>query len=307
MGIFMVSVCRLAPRRPGLLDLAFARASACYTWAEEEFKIIAQRHPRQNKQLPSKHVSVPRVIMPATRHNASLPFVRGYAPYQLTAPHRPRQGTDYTEGMPWACGVPSGYGVEGGYHGGMQGMLSTTVAHEERQGADATIGCCDSSNDDAWVAEAPGYSDENQNQYGIAEQWECLLANLRSTRNPTPTTSGGESECLVGVQPPDRVFRPEAHREAVTSLWVVNPMDWIDVEYVLRRMLRCESIECHAFHTMGYIFFRSSALAHVTAPSHYLQPGTTHRFADTCIAVEITQAHAEGVLEVACFVEYLPQ
>jgi hypothetical protein len=58
---------------------------------------------------------------------------------------------------------------------------------------------------------------------------------------------------------------------------------------------------------MGYIFFRSSALAHVTAPSHYLQPGTTHRFADTCIAVEITQAHAEGVLEVACFVEYLPQ
>jgi hypothetical protein len=31
----MVSVCRLAPRRLGLLDLAFARASACYTWAGE--------------------------------------------------------------------------------------------------------------------------------------------------------------------------------------------------------------------------------------------------------------------------------
>ena len=81
-------------------------------------------------------------------------------------------------------------------------------------------------------------------------------------------------------------------------------MDWIDVEYVLRRMLQCESIECHAFHTMGYIFFRSCALAHVNAPSDYLQPGTIHRFADTCIAVEITRAHEEGVLEVACFAEY---
>jgi hypothetical protein len=32
----MVSVCRLAPRRLGLLDLAFVRAFACYTWAEEK-------------------------------------------------------------------------------------------------------------------------------------------------------------------------------------------------------------------------------------------------------------------------------
>ena len=83
-------------------------------------------------------------------------------------------------------------------------------------------------------------------------------------------------------------------------------MDWIDVEYVLRRMLQCDSIECHAFHTMGYIFFRSSAMAHVAAPSDYLRSGTIHRFADTSIAVEITRAHPEGVLEVACFAEYVP-
>jgi hypothetical protein len=83
-------------------------------------------------------------------------------------------------------------------------------------------------------------------------------------------------------------------------------MDWIDVEYVLRRMLRCESIECHAFHTMGYIFFRSCALAHVAAPSDYLRSGTIHRFVDSSIAVEIARAHPEGVLEVVCFVEYIP-
>lgn len=86
----------------------------------------------------------------------------------------------------------------------------------------------------------------------------------------------------------------------------MNPMDWIDVECVLRRMLQCESIECHAFHTMGYIFFRSCAMAHVTTPSDYLRSGTTHRFAGTAIAVEITRAHEEGVLEVTCFAEYAP-
>jgi hypothetical protein len=83
-------------------------------------------------------------------------------------------------------------------------------------------------------------------------------------------------------------------------------MDWIDVEHTLRWMLQCESIECHAFHTMGYIFFRSCALAHVSMPSEYLQSGTLHRFHDTSIAVEITRAHEEGVLEVTCFAEYQP-
>jgi hypothetical protein len=81
-------------------------------------------------------------------------------------------------------------------------------------------------------------------------------------------------------------------------------MDWIDVEYVLRRMLQCESIECHHFHTIGYIFLRSCALAHVSTPSEYLQPGCTHRFHDAGIAVEITRVHPEGVLEVTCFAEY---
>ncbi len=57
----------------------------------------------------------------------------------------------------------------------VEGVLSTAVAHEEGQGADASIGCCDSSNDDAWVAKVPGYLDQNQNQCDIAEQWKYLL------------------------------------------------------------------------------------------------------------------------------------
>ena len=83
-------------------------------------------------------------------------------------------------------------------------------------------------------------------------------------------------------------------------------MDWIDVEYVLRRMLQCESIECHHFHTMSYIFFRSCALSHVTTPSEFMQSGAVHRFHDAGIAVEITRVHDEGVLEVTCFAEYCP-
>jgi hypothetical protein len=81
-------------------------------------------------------------------------------------------------------------------------------------------------------------------------------------------------------------------------------MDWIDVEHRLRWMLQCESVECHHFHTMGYIFFRSCAVSHVSSPSAFLQPNTVHRFHDTGIAVEITRVHAEGVLEVTCFAEY---
>jgi hypothetical protein len=83
-------------------------------------------------------------------------------------------------------------------------------------------------------------------------------------------------------------------------------MDWVDVEYVLRRMLQCESVECHHFHTVGYIFFRSCALAHVSHASEFLQAPLLHRFHDAGIGVEITRAHEEGVLEVTCFAEYGP-
>lgn len=86
----------------------------------------------------------------------------------------------------------------------------------------------------------------------------------------------------------------------------MNSTDWIDVEYVLRRMMRCESSECHAFHSMGYIFFRSCALAHVAQPGDCVQDGTLYRFPESQIVVEIERAHPEGVLEVVCFFEYRP-
>lgn len=86
----------------------------------------------------------------------------------------------------------------------------------------------------------------------------------------------------------------------------MNPEDWVDVEYVLRRMLRCDSTECSAFHSIGYIFFRSCAIAHVRNPSEYLVEGTRFQFPETDIVVEVVQAAPEGVLEIACYVEYIP-
>lgn len=86
----------------------------------------------------------------------------------------------------------------------------------------------------------------------------------------------------------------------------MNSADWIDVEHVLRRMLRCESSECHAFHSMGYVFFRSCAVSHVISPSDYLKDGTQYRFPGTEVTVAIARAHGEGVLEVECFLEYTP-
>ena len=86
----------------------------------------------------------------------------------------------------------------------------------------------------------------------------------------------------------------------------MNPADWIDVEHLLRRMLRCEASECHAFHSIGYVFFRSCAVSHVASPSDFLQDGTLHRFAGTDVVVSIARAHSEGVLQVECYLEYKP-
>jgi hypothetical protein len=71
-------------------------------------------------------------------------------------------------------------------------------------------------------------------------------------------------------------------------------------------MLRCEASECHAFHSVGYVFFRSCAVTHVTSPSDFLQDGTFYRFPTTEVVVSIARAHAEGVLEVECYLEYRP-
>ena len=86
----------------------------------------------------------------------------------------------------------------------------------------------------------------------------------------------------------------------------MNSIDWINVEHVLRQMMRCESSECHAFHVIGYVFFRSCAISHVAAPSDFLKDGTLYRFPGTEVVVEIKRAHAEGVLEVECYLEYVP-
>ena len=71
-------------------------------------------------------------------------------------------------------------------------------------------------------------------------------------------------------------------------------------------MLRCESSECHAFHSMAYVFFRSCAVSYVAQPGEYLQDGASYRFPDSQIVVEVERAHPEGVLEVVCYVEYRP-
>ena len=112
------------------------------------------------------------------------------------------------------------------------------------------------------------------------------------------------SQKQVGVQPADRVLRPQGLSATHASFWVVNTGDWVDVEYTLRKMMQCESSECYAFQSLGYIQFRSSAVGHVAMPSDYLKSGMKFRFPDTDVAVEIVQAHPEGVLEVVCVLEY---
>ena len=111
---------------------------------------------------------------------------------------------------------------------------------------------------------------------------------------------------MVEVQPSNRVLLPQGHRETCTALWVVNSTDWIDVEHVLRRMLRCESSECHDFYSIGYVFFRSCAVSHVTSPSGFLLDRVNYRFPGTGVVVSIKRVHEEGVLEVECYFEYTP-
>ena len=87
---------------------------------------------------------------------------------------------------------------------------------------------------------------------------------------------------------------------------MVNTEDWIDVEYVLRKMLRCQNTDCHAFYSMPYIFFRSCVTTHVANPSDYLQAGMRHSFPESEVVVEVVQAAPEGVVEIACYLEYTP-
>lgn len=88
---------------------------------------------------------------------------------------------------------------------------------------------------------------------------------------------------------------------------MVNSEDFIDVEYVIRRLLRCESTDCHALHSVGYVFFRSCVLAHIHGPAgSVLRAGMAHRFPESEVVVEVVQAAPEGVVELVCYLEYVP-
>ena len=71
-------------------------------------------------------------------------------------------------------------------------------------------------------------------------------------------------------------------------------------------MMRCETSECHAFSSIGYIFFRSCCVSHVAAPSDFVKAGFKYQFPESEVTAEVVQACPEGVLEVEVFFEYSP-
>ena len=175
----------------------------------------------------------------------------------------------------------------------------------------SSAGCGSASNDNPWHNETAGLQNEGADLPCTHEDWQRLLEDLRGIEQPArkrrhSSHDEGSSGGMVEVQPTDGVFLTQGCRETCTPLWVVNSSDWIDVEHVLRKMLRCESSECHAFYSMGYVFFRSCAVSHVTTPSDFLQNGTLYRFPGTEVVVAVARVHEEGVLEVECYLEYTP-
>jgi hypothetical protein len=71
-------------------------------------------------------------------------------------------------------------------------------------------------------------------------------------------------------------------------------------------MMRCETSECYAFSSIGYIFFRSCCVSHVATPSDFVKAGFKYRFPESEVTAEVVQACPEGVLEVEVFFEYSP-
>jgi hypothetical protein len=200
--------------------------------------------------------------------------------------------------------------------------------------ATAATGFGDHTDRSAGAYAAPGLADAGEDLRSASEAWERICEEFRG--NISSYATRGEVDEVVGVQSQDGILCPqddgEVHAQAEVEVgnpseeedynrvfyfteqsnnnpptkWVVNPNDWIDVECQLRKLLRCESPECHAFHSIGYIFFRSCAVSHLEQPGTFLTDGVKHRFPETGVIVEIVRAHPEGVLEVACYVEYLP-
>ena len=226
----------------------------------------------------------------------------------------------------------------------LQNVLPSTAPCETETTGQATppSGCGGASDGGTRYDEAAGFEDERTDLLSAQDAWQRLLEDLRGAGEPA--ACGGEEDndsrgggrkrrrggdcCndddelppyyddgsddeeahggVVEVQSPDRVLFSQGHRETCTTLWVVNSADWIDVEHVLRRLLKCESSECHDFYSIGYVFFRSCAVSHVSSPSDFLKDGVHYRFPGTEVVVTIKRAHVEGVLEVVCYLEYMP-
>ena len=230
-------------------------------------------------------------------------------------PHRHTGGTGANPGMQWPNRIPSSYDMEPAHHLRMPVMFPPTAESEAQAAGPPTppLGCGSASDDRTRNDEAAGFQDERTDMYSAENAWERLLENIRGTGesadNGTGTRKRSRSDDdgdVVEIQPKNRMLLPQSHRETCTSMWVVNSNDWIEVEHVIRHMLKCESSECSAFHSIGYIFFRSCAVSHITSPSDYLEDGAHYKFPGTDVAISITRVHAEGVLEVQCYLEYAP-
>ena len=226
--------------------------------------------------------------------------------------------------------IPSHHGMEPTHNLRVSSLLppAETSQTPPARPPTSTIGCSGATDSGAWHNETARFQDERADLHDTQNAWQCLLEDIRSAVEPITNqpregsrkrSRHGEpspsiDDCseeeedggVVELQPQNRVLLPQSNRETCTSMWVVNSADWIDVEHILRRMLKCESSECHAFYPIGYVFFRSCAVSHVSAPSDFLQDGTFYRFPGTEVVVAITRAHAEGVLQVECYLEYRP-
>ena len=219
----------------------------------------------------------------------------------------------------WSAGVSNSYGMEPANHMHMQNMLP---AAETMQGqAASAAGFSYYTDCGSGANETPGLEDTREDLRCTHEAWERICSEFRG--NEQAAADEQPSERVVGVQSEDGVFCPqidskdyekvyyycgveEEYHDQIETKWVVNSSDWIDIECQLRKLLRCESPECYAFQSIGYIFFRSCAISHLENPGTHLRDGVKHVFSTTGVTVEIVRAHPEGVLEVACYVEYTP-
>ena len=125
----------------------------------------------------------------------------------------------------------------------MPAVLPSAEAQEEGEceetapahGRDAAPNLC------AGVHAAAGFSDAGADVHRVDDDWEQLLSQFRVPSNPVEARS---SSPLVGPQPADGILLPQEHGQAYPqvrsvskTIWVVNSEDWVDVEYVLRKML----------------------------------------------------------------------